>query len=202
MNGAATARSWMSDFDATTPEMRRRIVLRRLVLVLDFALTVFVLYSVGDFVLSRLDSLDDLGPAVPDPPSWLGYAIVVLNAVLMFGSLLFSVLPAQRRALERNPSAAFTREQRSQVWRKVRGREAVADGEMPLLWAAAGAAYAHRWIAVFLFAIVLQTIWVALVNSGPAPRVLIAAAFTFAIVLILRRAWSAKAFLQRTAAHV
>jgi hypothetical protein len=201
MNGAATATSWMSDFDATTPEMRRRKALRRLVLVLDFALTVFVLYSVGDFVLNRLDSLDDLGPAVLDPPSWLGYAIVVVNAALMFGSLLFSVLPAQRHAVERDPSAAFTGEQRRQVWRKLRGREAVADGEMPLLRAAAGAAYARRWIAVFLLGIVLQNIWVALANSGPAPRVLIAAAFTFAMVLILRRAWSAKAFLQRTAAH-
>ena len=198
MNGAATARSWMSDFDVTTPEMRRRMVLRRLVLVLDFALTVFVLYSVGDFVLSRLDSLDDLGPAVLDPPSWLGYAIVVVNAVLMFGSLLFLVLPAQRRAVERDPSAAFTGEQRRQVRRKLRGREAVADGEMPLLRAVAGAAYARRWIAVLLSAIVLQTIWVALVHSDPAPRVLIAAAFAFAMVRILQRAWSAKAFLQRT----
>jgi hypothetical protein len=32
--------------------------------------------------------------------------------------------------------------------------------------------------------------------------VLIAAAFAFATVLILWRAWSAKAFLQRTAAYV
>ena len=36
MNGAATAESWMSDFDATTPEMRRRMAKRRVVLVLDF----------------------------------------------------------------------------------------------------------------------------------------------------------------------
>ena len=202
MNGAATAESWMSDFDATTPEMRRRMAKRRVVLVLDFALTVFVLYSVGDFVLSRLDSLDDLGPAVLYPPPWLGYANAVVNALLIFGSLLFSLLPAQRCALERDPSAAFTGEQRRQVWRKLRGREAVADSEIPLLRAAAGAAYARRWIAAFLLAIVLESIWVALVNSGPAPRVLIAAASAFAMVLILRRAWSAKAFLQRTAAYM
>jgi hypothetical protein len=189
----------MSDFDTTTPEMRRRMALRRLVLILDFALTAFVLYSVGDFVLNRLDSLDDIGPAVLDPPSWLGYAIIVVNAVLMFGSLLFSVLPAQRRAVERDPSAAFTGEQRRQVRRKLRGREALADGEMPLLRAAAAAAYARHGIAVFLLAIVLQNIWVALVHSNPAPRMLIAAAFAFVMVLILRRAWSAKAFLQRTA---
>ena len=81
--------------------------------------------------------LADLGPAVLYPPPWLGYANAVVNAVLIFGSLLFSLLPAQRCALERDPSAAFTGEQRRQVWRKLRGREAVADSEIPLLRAAA-----------------------------------------------------------------
>ena len=100
MTGTETAASWMTDFDLTRPELRRRMLLRRLVLVLDVAAPVFVVYTVGGFVQDRIDSLATPGPAVADPPSWLGYAILVAFAALIVRQLAVLVAAGPDARLE------------------------------------------------------------------------------------------------------